>query len=434
MEPDSTPEPVFFAAEYGPMLGCVVDVGPTNVPLDEATRFLVRVGTDARAYGASAPRVSDYLARLAETFGLRAGSLTWPNHMLFVVEDQQRRHQQVDLERLASTGVALDKLARVGDVVDAVVGGDSTPERAVGELDDIDRAPPPWGRAAVAVSYAMIGLGIAVLLKGSWLDAALGAGLAVVVYGMTRASDRIGSRWSRWLPLLTAFVPAAAATAMRIWAPEVNALVVTIAAVAVLLPGYAVSVGIGELVENHVISGWTNLLSGLVYLAEQVLGAWLGVAVMVSLLNPPPAPVSVPVPDAWLWLFMPLLIGGLCVVFQTSRRDFVWASISCGLAYTTSLVADSVWNSNLGAVSAAAVTAVFSNVWAIRTGRPTSIVLLPAIVVLVSGSVGFQGLAALAEGETTVGAQQLVQMCVVAVMLTAGLLVGNTIVRPRTTL
>ena len=46
----------------------------------------------------------------------------------------------------------------------------------------------------------------------------------------------------------------------------------------------------------------------------------------------------------------------------------------------------------------------------------------------------FQGLAAIAEGETTIGAQQLLQMFVVAVMLTAGLLVGNTIVRPRTTL
>jgi uncharacterized membrane protein YjjB (DUF3815 family) len=77
---------------------------------------------------------------------------------------------------------------------------------------------------------------------------------------------------------------------------------------------------------------------------------------------------------------------------------------------------------------------VFSNVWAARTRRPTSIVLLPAIVVLVSGSVGFQGLAAIAEGETTIGAQQLLQMFIVAVMLTAGLLVGNTIVRPRNTL
>jgi uncharacterized membrane protein YjjP (DUF1212 family) len=412
----------------------MVDVGSADVPLDDATRFLVRVGTDARTYGASAPRVGDYLARLAETFGLRAGLLTWPSHMLFVVQDRQRRHQQVDLERLPTTGVALDKLARVGAVVDAVVDGSTSPEQAVTELDDIGRDPPPWGRTSVAVSYAAIGLGLAVLLNGSWLDAVLSVILAVVVYGMVLASDLLEARWARWLPLLTAFVPAAVATATRTWTPEISPLVVTISAVAILLPGYALSVGIGELVENHVISGWTNLLSGLVYLAEQVLGAWLGAAVTLSFLDPPPAPATVPVPDSWLWLFMPMLIAGLCVVFQTSRRDFIWASISCGLAYSTSLVAESLWNSNLGALIAAAVTAVFSNLWAARTRRPTSIVLVPAVVVLVSGSVGFQGLAALAEGETSAGAQQLIQMFVVAVMLTAGVLVGNTIVRPRTTL
>jgi uncharacterized membrane protein YjjB (DUF3815 family) len=77
---------------------------------------------------------------------------------------------------------------------------------------------------------------------------------------------------------------------------------------------------------------------------------------------------------------------------------------------------------------------MFSNVWAARTRRPTSIVLVPAIIVLVSGSVGFRGLAALAEGRTTHGVEQLLEMFIVAVMVTAGLLVGNTIVRPRTTL
>jgi uncharacterized membrane protein YjjP (DUF1212 family) len=416
------------------MLGSVATDGPTDAPFDEATHFLVRVGTEARKYGASAPRAADYVARLAKSFGLSAGTLDWPNHMLFVIEDPRHHDQQVSLQRMPATGVALDKLAKVGTVVDSVVGGTTSPQQATAELDDIDRAPPPWGRVPVAVSYALIGLGLAVLLNGSWIDAALGAVLAVVVYGMILASQRIGSRWTRWLPLLSAFVPAAVATASRIWFPEVSALVVTISAVAVLLPGYAVSVGIGELVEDHIISGWTNLLNGLVYLAEQVLGAWLGVAIMVWLVNPPPATQSMPVPDSWLWIFMPLLVVGLCVVFQTSRQDFVWASVSCGLAYATSLVAENLWNSNLGTLSAAAITAMFSNVWAARTRRPTSIVLVPAIIVLVSGSVGFRGLAALAEGRTTHGVEQLLEMFIVAVMVTAGLLVGNTIVRPRTTL
>jgi uncharacterized membrane protein YjjB (DUF3815 family) len=89
---------------------------------------------------------------------------------------------------------------------------------------------------------------------------------------------------------------------------------------------------------------------------------------------------------------------------------------------------------NLGTLAAAAVAAVFANVWSSRSGRPTSIVLLPAVVVLVSGSIGFQGLAAFAEGDTTLGTEQFVRMFVVAVMLTGGLLLGNTVVQPRTTL
>jgi uncharacterized membrane protein YjjP (DUF1212 family) len=412
----------------------VPDAGPNDVSLDDASRFIVRVGKQARSYGASAPRVGDYVARLAENFGLRAATLTWPHHMLFVVEEPQHHRQQVDVERLESTGVALDKLARVGAVVDGVVAGDTTTEQGERDLDDIAHAAPPWGRGAVAVSYAVIALGIVVLLNGSWLDAVLGSSLAVVVYAMVLASGSLGDRWSGWLPLFTAFVPAAVAEFVRHWNPQVSTLTVTIAAVAILLPGYGVSIGIGELVEDHVIAGWTNLMNGLVYLAKQVIGAWMGSVVVLSFLDPPEAPAVDPIPDVWLWLFMPLLIAGLCAVFQTSRRDFLWASISCVIAYVTSLAAEEWWNDNLGVLVAAAVTAVFSNTWAARTRRPTSIVLLPAIVVLVSGSVGFQGLAAIAEGETTIGAQQLLQMFLVAVMLTAGLLVGNTIVRPRTTL
>jgi uncharacterized membrane protein YjjB (DUF3815 family) len=64
----------------------------------------------------------------------------------------------------------------------------------------------------------------------------------------------------------------------------------------------------------------------------------------------------------------------------------------------------------------------------------TSIVLLPAIVLLVSGSIGFRGLAAVASGQVTTGEHQVIQMFVVALTIAAGLLVGNTIVRPKITL
>jgi uncharacterized membrane protein YjjB (DUF3815 family) len=80
------------------------------------------------------------------------------------------------------------------------------------------------------------------------------------------------------------------------------------------------------------------------------------------------------------------------------------------------------------------IAVVFANVWARTTKRPTSIVLLPAIVLLVSGSIGFRGLTAMAAGQMATGEQQVLQMFVVALTIAAGLLVGNTIAKPRVTL
>jgi uncharacterized membrane protein YjjB (DUF3815 family) len=56
-------------------------------------------------------------------------------------------------------------------------------------------------------------------------------------------------------------------------------------------------------------------------------------------------------------------------------------------------------------------------------------VLIPAIVLLVSGSIGFRGLASMAGGDLLLGAQQFLQMFVVAMTIFVGIVVGYTIVR-----
>jgi uncharacterized membrane protein YjjB (DUF3815 family) len=98
------------------------------------------------------------------------------------------------------------------------------------------------------------------------------------------------------------------------------------------------------------------------------------------------------------------------------------------------LLGSAIVSANLGTLLGTVFTAIFANLWAKSTNRPVTIVLLPAIVLLVSGSIGFRGLAAIAAGQTTVGEQQFVQMFVVALLITGGLLVGNTIVRPKVSL
>jgi uncharacterized membrane protein YjjB (DUF3815 family) len=91
-------------------------------------------------------------------------------------------------------------------------------------------------------------------------------------------------------------------------------------------------------------------------------------------------------------------------------------------------------DSTLGNLLGTITAVVIANLWSRQTGRPTSIVLIPAIVMLVSGSIGFRGLASMAQGEILLGVQQFFQMFVVAMTIVAGILIGYTIIRPERSL
>ncbi len=130
-------------------------------------------------------------------------------------------------------------------------------------LDSISKTPPQWGVLASALGYALCGAGLAVLFSLTWWDVLFATLLSLVVYGMVWFSGRSGPIWAEWLPLSSAFVAGVLAATARMWVPELNVVMVIVAAVAVLLPGYTISQGLIELVGKHVTSGSANLMSGI---------------------------------------------------------------------------------------------------------------------------------------------------------------------------
>ena len=408
--------------------------GQTNDKVfDDACRFIIKFGTLVHGYGPNAIRLESYLSRLTRALGYRGVFRSTPTEMTFAFSREGDPWQRTHLATMPGTGLELARLGEVGELVDGVVAGQITVSEATDRLDEIDKIPHPWGGIANAFSYAFVGSGFAVLLSGGWWDVLFSALFSLVVYAMVLLSGRFGERTAEWLPLSSAFVAGALATLSKVLLPEFNLVLVTLAAILILIPGFPISVGIIELVGRRVVSGTANLMNGLVYLVKQFAGAWLGVGLVQLFWSIPTANGSSVAPQ-WLWLFVPLLIMGLCVVFQTAPRDFFWAVFGCVIAYGGILFGGAIAGGNLGNLFGTIIAVVFANLWGKVTERPTSIVLLPAIVLLVSGSIGFRGLAAISTGQTAAGEQQFAQMFVVALTIAAGLLVGNTIVRPKTSL
>ena len=405
-----------------------------SVPFEDAFDFIRKVGMAAHKYGSTSGRLEGFLRSLAKGMGYKGVFRSSPSEMILALQADDSSPQLVEIIDTPPPGLDLDKLARLGEVVDQVNAGQLSLADASAQIDEIDQMPEPWGRFAGMLGYAFTGLGLAPLLGGSWADALSATLLSILVYGVVLLSGRLGQAATDWLPLTSAFVAGVLATIAKLWIPELNLVLVVLCAIAILLPGYTISLGAGELAGQRVVSGMANLMNGLVCLIKQVAGGWMGIVVTTTLIPTMVSAPSTPVSQTWVYLLMAPLLVGLCLAFQVSKRDLPWAIIACGIAYLGILAGSSLLDANLGNLLGTVVAVVFSSLWARKTGRPTSIVLIPAIVLLVSGTIGFRGLASMAGGEVALGVHQFFQMFAVAFTIFAGILIGFTVIRPENTL
>ena len=300
---------------------------------------------------------------------------------------------------------------------------------AKARIDAIDKIPPPWGKFASMLGYVLTGLGIAPLLGAGWTDTIIAAVFSMLVYGLVLLSARLGATTMKWMPLSTALIIGFLATLVKHWVPDLNLVLVILSAVAIILPGFSISLGAGELVAQRVLSGISNLMSGLITLVMQIAGALIGVGMASLLVTIAAGEPETPISQNWMFLLFPMLLVGLSLAFQVSRRDFPWSVLISAIAFLGVQAGSSILDSNLGNLLGTIVAVVFANLWARKTGRPTSIVLIPAIVMLVSGTIGFRGLASMAEGDLLLGMQQFFSMFIVAMTILAGIMIGYTVVR-----
>lgn len=398
---------------------------------EDARRLLIAVGEDAQRYGASRARVTELQRKLAEAMECDVYVLSTSTHSLFAFEDPQTNVQTLRLIPNVGADFELHKLAELEALVDSVATNEVALDDALARLPEIRKLPRPWGTPALALSYALVGGGLVPLFAGNWWDAAAALPLSLLVFAMVVGVGRIGGAAASRLPLVSTFVVAALAAMTKVFVPELNVVLVTLSAVAVLLPGYTVSLGAGELAVGYIGSGWANLISGLVYLVKQAFGGWLGAMLVMTVVDVPTATAQ-SIQPPWVWFLTPLLIVGLCMVFQTARRDMLGASLGCIVAYLGILLGNRLGSSDIGNLLGTILLVGFARLWASVRKRPVTIFLLPGIVFLVSGTVGFRGLAAIAEGQVSVGVGLFIHMFVVAGTITFGLLIGQTLFSSKT--
>ena len=398
-----------------------------------ASRFVIKLGTLAHRYGTQARRLESYLSRVTRTLGYDGVFSSTPTEILFTFKKKDDLWYKTHLIKMPGTGFNLYKLAKVGGLVSGLESGEITLSEAKDRLDEVDNMPPVCCKRLTALGYALSGAGFAGFLKCGIIDIILAAVMSVVVYVIILYTDKYSERLEHWIPFLCTFITGIIVSLISLLLPEIQVYLITLSAVIYLIPGFTISVGIMELSYKYVQSGIINIVNGLVYLALLFAGAWVGITMIRSFF--PVQFVSITsVSTNFIWLSAMIMAVGLCIIFQLPKRDFLWAVAGSGIACIGIVLGEAVLDIDAGNFLGTVFAVIFANIWSTKTNRPASLVLLPSIVFLVSGSIGFRGFVALSAHNTSTGYQELFHMFVVAITLAVGLILGNTIYKAKISL
>ncbi|MFP2932509.1 threonine/serine exporter family protein, partial [Pyxidicoccus sp. 3LG] len=207
--------------------------------------------------------------------------------------------------------------------------------------------------------------------------------------------------------------------------------VATVAGLIVLLPGLSLTVAINELATRHLISG-TSRLTGAVLVFLQ-LGFGVALGSRLAMLLPPPLPIPLP-PALPAWtqaVALALAPVSLGVLFRARPRDWGWIAAACTFAFAGSRLGALMLGPQLGAFVGALMLGIASNALARLRNLPSVTTLVPGLMLLVPGSVGFRSLSSLLERDVVAGVDTAFTMLMVSVALAAGLLSANALVPPR---
>ncbi len=391
--------------------------------------LLVEFARALHVHGASAPRLEHTMQLLARRFALTAQFFSTPTAVFAAFGDGPA--QRTYLVRVEPADVDLEKLSLLHELIARTRSGAVEPEEARRRLAAIMAAPPRWGALLRLVAFAGASGSSTRFLGGGPREIAVAVALGVVTGLLAFAGDRVASIRRTFTPLASMVVAFLGVLAAHACGP-LSVSQATLGGLIYLLPGLTLTVAMNELATRHLASGTARLAGALVDFLSIGFGVALGAVLGGAMFGAPAAPpAAAPLPPWTALVALAAALPSFAVLLRARPRDLGWIALGGAIAYTGAAVGARLLGPQIGAFLGTLLLGISSNWFARTFDRPSTVPYVPGLLMLVPGSIGFHGLAALLAHDVVPGVAAAFSMIMVAVALVAGMLVAGEIVPSR---
>jgi uncharacterized membrane protein YjjP (DUF1212 family) len=368
------------------------------------------------------------MGKASEKLGLQGQFFSTPTSIFASFGRQDE--PGVFLMRVTPGEVNLGKIAELDDVATCVLRGPLDPGEGSKRIERILAEPHHYGGALTTIAFSLASAAASRFLGGGLKEIAASALIGLVIGLLSLIAGKYES-----LGKVFEFVAAGAASAL---AGSLTFLIgpyavsnATLSGLIVLMPGLTLTIALIELSTRNLSSGTSRLSGAFVIFLSVGFGVAAGGAIGKLLLGAPAVARAAALPawtEALALVTMPI---ALTILLRAHWRDTLWIVIAGALAVGGGRLGVIFFGPEMGVFLGALTVGVASNWYARLLDRPAIITEVPGIMLLVPGSVGFRGLAALMDEKIVSGVDTSFKMILTAVALVAGTLMANIIAPPR---
>ena len=244
---------------------------------DDVLRFLATLGGALSAIGETVDAVETRLAVIARSYGLRDARFSaFPTFVLLTLG--QGKAATIEPTTRLSATPRLDQIAAVHELASEAERGAVTPAAGIERLDEIRAMDNRFGEVSSVLGYAVLTVGLALVLHPAARDVACAAVLGALV-GVLRWLARDRRTIEALMPFIAATcVAAIVALAVKydVTDPGLRAM---IASLVVFIPGVALTTAFLELTEGQMVAGSSRLVWGATQLGLLAFGIVAGIGI-----------------------------------------------------------------------------------------------------------------------------------------------------------
>jgi uncharacterized membrane protein YjjP (DUF1212 family) len=393
-------------------------------------KFVTKFGRVLHAVGSPAHTLESTMQDMCRLFDIKGNIVSLPTAIFssFSYEDEEI----TKIHRVEPVGVDLGKLSQVDLIAQEVIQGQISYEEGSQKLDEVMEAADPYSNSVRVICFLLTAAGFLVLFGGTWGDlvAAMLIGLLMGCLSLLRPLGLV----AQLIETIVAVIASLATYLLAKFVPDLNVAIIILSGLIIFMPGLNITIAISEIATHNLTSGTSRLVGGIMILLKLTFGVFIG-SKIATWFHYPSININFSHMPSWLPIItLPLTALMSTVNFKAQRSDWKWVTFAGIFGYCCSKLGSFYLGPELGIFFGGACVGSAANIFARLQNRPSSIFQFPGIILLVPGSIGYRSISFMFERDVLGGLDTAFTMVTLVLSLVVGVFVGNTFIKPRSSL